>query len=76
VITDKLEAEDLEVLNQSYKTLEDEYIAYFEEARKESRTAKYAAIKSYDRKRVEAIYNNAKKFIAKLSLLISREITE
>ena len=71
VVTDELEIEDLEILNQSYKILGDEYIAYFEEARKESRTARYAAIKSYEGKRVNDIYNNAKKFIAKLSLIIS-----
>lgn len=70
VITDELEIEDLEILNQSYKILEDEYIAYFEEARKESRNARYEAIKSYDRQRVDAIYNNAKKFIAKIGLII------
>ncbi len=71
VVTDELEEEDLEILNQSYKILEDEYIAYFEEARKESRTARYAAIKSYEKQKVETIYNNAKKFIAKISLIIS-----
>ena len=69
-LTNELEIEDLELLNQSYKILEDEYIAYFEEARKESKTARYAAIKSYERQRVQSIYNNAKKFIAKLSLMI------
>lgn len=70
VTTKELEKEDLEILNQSYKILEDEYVAYFEEARKESKTARYAAIKTYERKRVETIYNNAKKFIAKLGLII------
>jgi uncharacterized protein (UPF0332 family) len=72
VITDELEREDLEILNQSYRILEDEYVAYFEEARKESRTARYAAIKSYEEERVKTIYENAKKFIAKLSLIIEK----
>ena len=71
VITNELEVEDLEILNQSYRILEDEYITYFEEARKESKVARYAAIKSYEQQRVKTIYNNAKKFIAKLSLIIS-----
>lgn len=73
VITDELEKEDLDILNQSYKILEDEYVSYFEEARKESRTARYSAIKSYDRQRVKTIHENAKKFIAKLGLIISME---
>ncbi len=71
VATNGLEKEDLEMLNQSYKILEEEYIANFEEARKESKTARYTAIKSYEQQRVETIYNNAKQFIAKLSLIIS-----
>ena len=70
VITDQIKKEDLELLNQSYKVLEEEYVAYFEEARKESRTARYAAVKSYEKQRVEMIFNNAKRFIAKLSLMV------
>jgi len=70
VVTNELEKEDLEILDQSYKILEDEYITYFEDARKESRTARYSAIKSYDRQRVSTIFENARKFIAKLSLMI------
>ena len=73
IITNELEKEDLKILNQSYKILEEEYITYFEEVRKESRTARYAAIKSYEQQRVKTIYNNAKKFIAKLSLIISKK---
>lgn len=71
VITNKLEKEDLEILNQSYKILEEEYITYFEEARKESRTARYTAIKNYDRHRVATIYQNARNFIAKLRLILA-----
>lgn len=70
VVTNELEKQDLEILNQSYKMLEDEYVTYFEDARKESRTARYTAIKSYERQRVNTILNNAKKFIAKLGLII------
>ena len=70
VIIEELEKEDLEILDQSYKILEDEYITYFETARKESKISRYAAIKSYERQRVETIYNNAKEFIAKLGLMI------
>lgn len=73
IITNELEKEDLNILNQSHKILEEEYVTYFEEARKESRNARYTAIKNYEKQRVETIYNNAKKFIAKLSLIISKE---
>ena len=72
VLTDELEKEDLEILNQSYKILEEEYITYFEETRKESKTARYAAIKSYENKRVEQIFNNARKFVSKLGLMIEK----
>jgi len=70
VITDELEKSDLEILNQSHKILENEYVAYFEEARKESRNSRYTAIKSYDRQRVKQIHDNAKKFISKLDLML------
>jgi len=73
VTTNELEKKDLELLNQSYKILEDEYIIYFEEARKESKIARYAAIRSYEKERVKTIYDNARKFIAKLSLIISNK---
>jgi uncharacterized protein (UPF0332 family) len=70
VVTDELEREDLELLDQSYKIFEEEYVSYFEEARKESRIARYSAVKSYEKERVEIIYNNAKNFIAKLGLMV------
>jgi len=70
VTTSELEKEDLAILNQSYKIFEEEYITYFEEARKESKAARYAAIRSYERERVNIIYANAKKFIAKISLMV------
>lgn len=70
VITDELEKEDLEILDQSHKILEEEYITYFEETRKESRNSRYDAIKTYEDIRVRKMHENAKKFIAKLSLMI------
>lgn len=71
VVTNELEIKDLEILDQSYRILESEYVAYFEEARKESKAARYAAIKSYEEQRVKTIYSNAKAFIAKLGLIIA-----
>lgn len=47
------------------------YIKYFDEARIESHTARYSAIKKYSDKRVNEIYENAKKFIKKINLILS-----
>ena len=71
LVPTKIEKEDLELLNQSYKIFEDEYVKYFEAARKESHNARYAAIKTYTKRRLDEIYENARKFIAKISLMLS-----
>ncbi len=72
IITDELEKEDLEILNQSYKILEDEYIIYFQEARKEARDSRYHTLKSYETEKVNTIHNHAKQFIAKLNLILEK----
>lgn len=36
LVPDELEKEDLEILNQSHKIFEDEYVHYFEDAKRES----------------------------------------
>lgn len=70
-IPDKLEKEDLELLNQAHKIFEDEYIKYFEEARIESHTARYKARPNYTERQVETIFENATKFIAKINLILT-----
>ncbi len=70
LVPDEIEKEDLEMLNQSYKIFEDEYIHFFEDAKKESHIARYSAIKTYTKRRLEEIFNNATKFIAKISLIL------
>lgn len=70
LVPDKVEKEDLELLNQAHKIFEDEYINYFEDARKEAHTARYSAIKTYTEKRLKEIYENAQNFVAKISLII------
>jgi len=65
----ELEKEDLECLNQSYKIFEDEYVKYFEDAKKESNIARYAAVKTYSDRRLEEIFENARKFVGKISLI-------
>ena len=70
LVPDKIEQEDLKLLEQAHKIFEDEYVKYFEDARKESHIARYSAIKTYTEKRLEEIYNNAQKFVAKIGLLL------
>lgn len=69
-VPDELEKEDLELLNQSYKIFEDEYVKYFEDAKKESNIARYAAIKTYSERRLEEIFENARKFVGKIALIL------
>lgn len=70
LVPDKLEAEDLEILNQTHKLFEEEYISYFQDARIESNTARYQARASYTEKRVSEILQNTRKFINKISKII------
>ena len=60
----------MEILNQSYKIFEDEYVKYFEDAKTESYIARYSAIKTYSERRLNEIYENARKFVAKTSLIL------
>ncbi len=70
LVPDKLEREDLEILNQSHKIFEDEYVYYFEDAKTESHIARYSAIKSYTERRLEEIFDNATKFVGKVALIL------
>lgn len=70
LVPDEIEKEDLEILNQSYKIFEEEYVHFFEDAKKESHIARYAAIKTYTQRRRDEIFNNSRKFIAKISLML------
>jgi len=69
-VPDAIEKEDLELLNQSYRIFEDEYVKYFEDAKRESHIARYAAIKTYTERRLEEIFENARKFVSKISLIL------
>lgn len=70
LIPGELEKEDLEILNQSHKIFEEEYVHYFEDAKKESHIARYSAIKTYTERRLQEIFDNARKFVAKISLIL------
>ncbi len=71
LVPNQLEKEDLELLNQSHKVFEDEYIHYFEDAKKESHIARYSAVKTYTERRLEEIFENARDFVAKIGLIIN-----
>ena len=66
----QIEKKDLEILNQSYKLFEDEYVKYFEDAKKESHIARYAAIQTYTERRLQEIFENARKFVSKSTLIV------
>jgi len=70
LVPDEMEKEDLELLDQAHKIFEDEYVKYFEEAKKESHIARYTAIKKYTQRKLNEIFNNATEFIAKISLIL------
>ena len=69
-VPEEIEKEDLDILNQSYKIFEDEYVKYFDDAKTESYIARYSAIKPYSERRLNEIYENARKFVAKISLIL------
>ncbi|MCK4589566.1 MAG: HEPN domain-containing protein [Nanoarchaeota archaeon] len=73
LIPDEIEKEDLEILNQAYKIFEDEYVHYFEDAKKESHIARYSAIKTYTKRRLDEIFNNATDFVAKIGFILQDE---
>ena len=66
----QIEKEDLEILNQSYKIFEDEYVKYFEDAKRESHIARYSAIKTYTGRRLNEIFENARKFVGKAAIIL------
>ena len=73
LVPNELEKEDLEILNQSHKIFEDEYVHYFEDAKRESHIARYSAIKAYTERRLEEIFENARKFVAKITLMLQEK---
>lgn len=64
-VPSQIEREDLELLNQAHKIFEDEYVKYFEDAKQESHIARYSAIHTYTQRRLEEMFEKARKFVAK-----------
>lgn len=70
LVPNEMQREDLELLDQAHRIFEDEYIDYFEDARKESSVSRYSATKVYAQKRVKEILANAKDFLTKITQII------
>jgi uncharacterized protein (UPF0332 family) len=70
LIPSELEKEDLDLLEQTHKIFENDYIEYFQDARKESSVSRYSATKKYSERRVEEVLENTRKFIAKLLIIL------
>ncbi len=73
LVPNEIEKKDLELLEQTHKIFEDDYVDYFEDARKESSTSRYSATKVYAQRRVKEVFDNATEFIEKLSLMLEEE---
>ncbi|MBD3318504.1 hypothetical protein GF342_01195 [Candidatus Woesearchaeota archaeon] len=70
LVPDQLEKEDLEILNESHKIFEDEYVQHFEDAKKESHIARYKAKPSYNQRRLDEVFENARNFVAKITVML------
>jgi uncharacterized protein (UPF0332 family) len=70
LVPNEIEKEDLEILNQTHKIFEDEYVYYFADARKESSVSRYNPTKVYTKRRVLEVLENAKRFIGKINEIL------
>lgn len=69
-IPNQIDKADLELLNQAYKILENEYIKYFEDALSQSWTARYTVVKSYTQRSSGEVLENARRFIEKIEQIM------
>ena len=72
LVPDEIEKEDLGLLEQTHRIFEEDYIEYFEDARKESSVSRYSATKVYTDRRVKEVFENARKFISKLRVILEK----
>ncbi|MBU0535808.1 MAG: HEPN domain-containing protein [Nanoarchaeota archaeon] len=70
LVPDEIEKEDLELLEQAHKIFEEDYVAYFEDARIESSTSKYSPTKVYAERKVREVIEDARKFVAKIRIMM------
>lgn len=71
MVPDEIEIEDLKLLNQAHKIFEEEYVHYFEDAKVESQIARYSAINTYTKRRLDEIFERATDFVKKISLILT-----
>jgi uncharacterized protein (UPF0332 family) len=71
LVPNEIEKEDLELLEQTHKIFEEDYIEYFVDARKESSISRYSPTKVYTERRVKEVLENSRKFISKLGVLLA-----
>lgn len=71
---EKIDNKDINYFNQTKIILEQEYINYFEDAKKESHTSRYDPTKTYKTRRVEEVFSNTQEFISKLLILLEKWI--
>src|SRR3989344_961914 len=62
LVPGELEKEDLELLDQAHRIFEEDYVAYFEDARIERSTSKYSPTKVYAERKVREVLEDARKF--------------
>ena len=70
LIPDKIEREDLELLEEAHKIFENDYVDYFEEVRKESNTSRYSATKRYTQRRMTDTLKKATAFVSKIEAMM------
>ncbi len=70
LVPNEIEKEDLELLEKSHKIFEDDYIEFFDDARKESSLSRYSATKVYTERRVREVFDNAREFISKVRIML------
>jgi uncharacterized protein (UPF0332 family) len=71
LVPNEIEREDLELLEQTHKIFEDDYVEFFQDARKESALSRYSPTKVYAIRRVEQVFKNARKFISKVKVILA-----
>ena len=70
LVPNELEKKDLEILKQSHKIFEDEYVQFFGDAKTESYIARYSSIKTYTERQKEELFENARLFIGKIAIIL------
>ncbi len=70
----KKQFDEFLVKDRITKTIfENEYVKYFEDAKTESHIARYSAIKTYTQRHLDEIFENARKFVSKTSLILEEQ---